>query len=71
MHYIKTENEDIFYKLLYNLSSKKFKILQEYLNDVLIKEWIKHNLSSADTLILFIFKKNDKLKLCVNYWKLN
>ena len=27
MHYIETENENIFYKLLYNLSLKKFKIL--------------------------------------------
>ena len=27
MHYIKTENENIFYKLLYNFSLKKFKML--------------------------------------------
>ena len=67
VHYIKTENEDIFYELLYNLLLKKLKMLWEYLNNVFAKEWIKHNLNSADTLILFILKKNDELKLCINY----
>ena len=71
VHYIKTENEDIFYKFLYNFLLKKFKILWKYLNDVFAKEWIKHNLNFVDALILFIFKKNDELRLCVNYWKLN
>ena len=71
VHYIETENEDILYEFLYNLSLKKFKMLWEYLNDVFMKEWIKHNLNFINTSILFIFKKNDELKLCINYWKLN
>ena len=71
VHFIETENENIFYKLLYNLLSKKFKMLWEYFNNAFVKEWIKHNLNFTDALILFIFKKNDELRLCINYQKLN
>ncbi len=45
--------------------------LRQYLNNVLAKEWIKHFISSTDASILFIFKKNDSLHLCMNYWDLN
>ncbi len=59
------------YKLLYNLSNTELVTLKQYLNDVLVKEWIKHFISSTDVFILFIFKKNDNFHLCMNYWDLN
>ncbi len=59
------------YELLYNLLNTELMILRSYLYDVLVKEWIKHFINSTDVFILFIFKKNDSLHLCMNYWDLN
>ncbi len=59
------------YESLYNLLNTELTILRQYLNDVLAKEWIKHFISSIETFILFIFKKNDSLYLCMNYQDLN
>ena len=44
---------------------------RRYFNNVLIKELIKHSISSTKVLILFVFKKNKRLYLCVNYRNLN
>ncbi len=55
------------YESLYNLLNTELTILKQYLNDVLVKEWIKHFVSSTETFILFILKKNDSLHLCMNY----
>ena len=41
------------------------------MKNALIKNWIKHSVSFANASILFVFKKNDNLRLCVNYRKLN
>ncbi len=59
------------YESLYNLLNIKLMILKQYLNDVLVKEWIKHFVSSTNVFILFIFKKNNNLHLCMNYQDLN
>jgi len=59
------------YESLYNLLNTELVILRQYLDNVLAKEWIKHFINSTDTSILFIFKKNDNLHLCINYWNLN
>ncbi len=59
------------YKLLYNLLNIKLMTLRQYLNDVLVKEWIKHFISLTDAFILFILKKNDSLYLYMNYQDLN
>ncbi len=59
------------YESLYNLLNTELMILRQYLNDVLVKEWIKHFISLTDTFILFILKKNDSLHLCINYQDLN
>ena len=71
MHHIDTENQKISYKLFYNLFSYELKVLHEYLDDALIKGWIQHSMSSVDSLILFILKKDESLQLCINYWNLN
>ena len=59
------------YESLYNLLNTELMILRQYLDDVLAKEWIKHFINSTDASILFIFKKNDNLHLCINYRDLN
>ena len=56
---------------LYNLFQKKLAELRRYLNDALVKRWIKSSMSFANASILFVFKKNRELCLCVNYRKLN
>ncbi len=59
------------YESLYNLLNTELATLRQYLNDVLVKEWIKHFISLTDVFILLILKKNDSLHLCMNYWDLN
>ncbi len=59
------------YESLYNLLNTELATLRQYLDDVLAKEWIKHFISLTDASILFILKKNDSLRLCVNYRDLN
>ncbi len=59
------------YESLYNLSNTELTTLRQYLDDVFMKEWIKHFISSTDASILFILKKNDSFYLCVNYRDLN
>jgi hypothetical protein len=56
---------------LYNLSQTKLTKFRRYIDDVLTKNWIKHFISLVDVSILFVFKKNDDFKLCVNYKKFN
>ena len=56
---------------MYNLSNTELTTLRQYLNDVLVKKWIKHFIISTDAFILFIFKKNDSFHLCMNYQDLN
>ena len=65
------KNEEMSYMLLYNLSQKKLTELLGYLNNVLNKNWIKFSMSFVDVSILFVFKKDEKLYLCVNYKNLN
>ena len=36
-----------------------------------MKSWIQCSVSSAETSVLFVLKKNRELHLCVNYWDLN
>ena len=71
MHYIEMENQKVLYGPLYNLFSYELKVLCEYLNDALIKGWIQYSMSSAESSILFIFKRNESFQLCVDYQSLN
>ena len=62
---------ELLYMCMYNMFLMKLKILNNYLNDVLIKKWIHKFQSSADAFILFIFQKSEELHLCVDYHELN
>ena len=59
------------FELIYALFEKKLKILREYLNENLKKKFIKKSKSSIKYSILFILKKDETLRLCVDYRKLN
>ena len=60
-----------FFELIYNLFMFELKILREYLNENLINDFIVFFNFSIEFSILFVKKKNDSLRLCVNYKKLN
>ena len=70
-HVINTKNAESSFESLYNLSTIELIILRNYLNDLLNKNWIRSSISFAEASMLFIFKKNDTLRLCVEYQKLN
>ena len=59
------------YMCTYNMFLTELKTLNNYLNNILVKKWIHKFQNSADALILFIFWKNEKLCLCIDYYKLN
>ena len=59
------------YDLFYALSKKEFQILRNYLLKNLTLNRIRESFNLVETSILFIFKKNKSLRLCVNYRNLN
>ena len=65
------KNKKSLFMLLYNLSQNELTKLRRYLNNVLIKEWIKHSISSTKISVFFVFKKDKKFRLCVDYRSLN
>ena len=56
---------------IYTLSAKKLEALRDYLDKNLAKEFIRLSTSPAGYLILFVPKKDSKLRLCVDYRQLN
>ena len=65
------KNKKSSYMSLYNLFQIELTKFRRYLNDVLIKKWIKFSISFANASIFFVFKKDERLCLCVNYKSLN
>jgi hypothetical protein len=56
---------------IYSLSERELETLREYINKNLIKEYIKSSKSLARFTVLFVPKKNRKLRIYVDYRKLN
>ena len=65
------KNKSFSYDLIYFLSKNKLKIFKEYLNKYLKNNFIQFFQSFIKTFILFVKKKNDSLRLCVNYKNFN
>ncbi len=56
---------------LYHMSDYKLQKMKNYLIEHLNKDFISSSSASYASLILFIEKKDDSLRFCVNYRKLN
>jgi len=56
---------------LYLMSSHKLQKIKKYLEENLKKKFITLSKATFASSILFIEKKDDNLRFCVNYWKLN
>ena len=59
------------YELLYILFKTELNVLKNYLLKNLILNRIREFTSRANASMFFVFKKNDSLRLCVDYKKLN
>jgi len=71
-HKIELEDESqSFRSQLYLMLSYKLQKIKEYLKENLKKKFITLSKASFALLILFVEKKDDNLRFCMNYWKLN
>ncbi len=71
-HKIELEEENQFSRSqLYLMSSYKLQKVKEYLKENLKKKFITLSKASFASSILFVKKKDNSLRFCVNYWKLN
>ena len=64
-------NKISFFEFLYNMFQTKLKVLQKYIRENLALNRIRHSIVDVDVFVLFTFKKNENLRLCVNYRNLN
>ena len=65
------EGKESPYRLIYILSAIELRILNDYLKSNIIKGWIYKSESLINALILFIKKKDNYLRLYINYRGLN
>jgi hypothetical protein len=68
---IDTQNINSSFESFYNFSKKKFKAFRKYLDKHLQNEFIIFSKSTCAAFILFIKKKTNDLRLCVDYRELN
>lgn len=71
-HFINLENDkQLFYKPIYSLRLIEIEILKIYIKINLASNFIKLLKLSISLPILFVYKKNSSLWLCINYEGLN
>ncbi len=71
-HKIELINEEMLsWSRLYQMFNHKLQKIKKYLIDYLNKEFIFFSFASYVSLILFIEKKDDSLRFCIDYKKLN
>ncbi|RKK66997.1 hypothetical protein BFJ68_g18567, partial [Fusarium oxysporum] len=70
-HEIWLKTDDLPFQKIYNLNEKELTTLREYLETELAKGNIRISTSSAGFPVMFVPKKNGKLRLVVDYRKLN
>jgi len=69
---IELEPDALLYKgAIYLRSPREEKALKEYIDENLAKGFIRRSESPADYFVLFVFKKSEELRLCMDYRKLN
>jgi hypothetical protein len=59
------------YGLIYVLLERELRILRDYLAEKKAIGWIRHLKLPVEILILFVFKPDNFLRLCVDYRALN
>ena len=59
--------KSLSFRLIYQLLEKELAILKEYININLKKRFIQLSTSPAASLLLFVLKKNRKLRLYIDY----
>jgi hypothetical protein len=64
-------NRDSFFDFIYNLSATQLKILKNYIDEYMKKNFIIVFMLFTKIFIIFVKKTNDKFRLCVNYKNLN
>ena len=62
---------ELLHNFIYSLFENEFKILKVYIDKYLVNDFIKYSQLLIKTFILFVRKKNNSFKLCVNYRDLN
>ena len=65
------ESKQSSYDFIYFLSKNEFKIFRNYIIKHLKNDFIRLSQSSVDISILFVKKRDDSLRLCVNYRDFN
>ena len=66
-----TEGTSTTFQKIYNLSQKELETLRDYINENLRKGYIRPSKSEAGYPVMFVPKKNGKLRLVVDYRRLN
>ncbi|GBG91653.1 hypothetical protein CBR_g52689 [Chara braunii] len=56
---------------IYRMSEEELEVLRAQLDDLLDKGWIRPSCSPYGASVLFVWKKNKDLRLCIDYRKLN
>ncbi|GBG62572.1 hypothetical protein CBR_g31209 [Chara braunii] len=56
---------------IYRMSEEELTVLRAQLDDLLDKGWIRPSSSPYGAPVLFVWKKNKDLRLCIDYRKLN
>jgi hypothetical protein len=70
-HEIWLKTDDLPFQKIYSLNGKELETLREYLDTELAKGNIRISTSSAGFPVMFVPKKNGKLRLVVDYRRLN
>jgi len=68
---INTGDVEPLYRFIYNLSANELSTLRDNLEKILEKGYIQRLISPAGAPILFIFKKDEGLRIYVDYRGLN
>ena len=53
------------------MSSKKLKMLRQYIDDNITNDRIRRSITNVNAFVFFVFKSNEKFRLCVDYKKFN